>query len=158
VATTNFVVRELVPTLRRCGLLPTEIASDIKVQEVVYLLERAGATLGYRYKWELFGPYSVELADEVHDLDREVIENASPEGATTPSDVIDRVRELSEPPPETELAQEDWLRLIACVDFVERRVPGATENGHTPAFVARNFRADAIGLARERLRDLMAAD
>lgn len=156
-ATTNFPTRELLPSLRTCGLLPREIAADRKVQEVVYLLGRAGAELGYRYKWELFGPYSVELADDVRDLDRDVIEAASPEGAPVPADALDRVRALLDPPEHLDLAQDDWLRLLTCVDFVERRAPGATENGGTPIFVTRNFHADAINCARERVREQLAA-
>jgi hypothetical protein len=150
--TTNFAARQLLPALRSCGLLPTEIAADSKVQEVVYLLERAGSAFGYRYKWELFGPYSVQLADEVQDLDSDVIESASPDSAVVGDDVVARVRGLLEPPADADMMQEDWLRLLTCIDFVERRVPGATENGGTPAFVERNFRPEAIGLARERVR------
>ena len=154
-ATTNFPSRELLPSLRTCGLLPREIAADRKVQEVVYLLGRAGAQLGYRYKWELFGPYSVELADDVRDLDREMIEGASAEGAPVPADALDRVRALLDPPEHVDLAQEDWLRLVACIDFVERRVPGTTENGGTPVFITRNFQAEAIDCARDRVRELL---
>jgi hypothetical protein len=155
-ATTNFPTRELLPSLRTCGLLPREIAADRKVQEVVYLLGRAGAELGYRYKWEMFGPYSVELADDVRDLDRELIETASTEGAPVPTEVLERVRALLQPPEHLDLAQDDWLRLVTCVDFVERRAPGATENGGTPVFLARNFDANAIGCARDRLRQQLA--
>lgn len=152
-ATTNFAARELLPSLRTCGLLPREIAADRKVQEVVYLLGRAGAELGYRYKWELFGPYSVELAEDVRDLDRDVIKMAPTEGAPVPAEALERVRALLNPPEHLDLAEDDWLRLLTCVDFVERRTPGATENGGTPVFITRNFDADAINCARERVRE-----
>ena len=153
----NFAARELLPSLRTCGLLPTEIAEDRKVQEVVYLLGRAGAELGYRYKWELFGPYSVELADDVRDLDRDEIEVASSAEAPVSSDALARLRALLDPPDDLGLAQDEWLRLLTCVDFVERRVPGATENGSTPVFLTRNFNDDAITSARERLREQLLA-
>jgi len=157
VAATDFAARELLPALLRCGLLPTEIASDRKVQEVVYLLKRAGFELGYRYKWELFGPYSAELADQIQDLDEESIERASPDDATASNDVVVLLNELTAQPQEIDLPDEDWLRLVTCIDFVEQRVPGATENGGTPEYIARNFEPRAIDAARERVRELLAA-
>jgi hypothetical protein len=154
--TTNFAAHQLVPTLRSCGLLPAEIASDTKVQEVVYLLARAGTELGYRYKWEVFGPYSIELADEVRDLDLETIESAPANGGTASGEAIERVMSLFEPPQNVALTQDEWLRLVTCIDFVERRNPGATENGATPPFVDRNFERSAIDAARERVQAFLA--
>jgi hypothetical protein len=103
----------------------------------------------------MFGPYSVELAEDVRDLDREAIEVASAEGAPVSAEALKRVQGLLEPPEGVELVQEDWLRLVACVDFVERRVPGATENGGTPVFITRNFEPEVIVHARDRVRELL---
>jgi hypothetical protein len=152
---TDFTMSHLVPALRRAGLTVDEIAADRKVQEVVYLLERAGLDLGFGFKWELGGPFSRDLADELALLDRDALESASLRGGE--EDVIAQtVARLMRPPQDVMLGSEDWLRLLVSVDFVERRTPGATENGKTPPFIARNFDRHAIGSARRQASDAFA--
>ena len=151
---TDFVNSRLVPTLRSGGLTADDIVSGRKVQEIVYLLERSGDNLGFRFKWELFGPFSAELSDEIRGLDRVDVESAN-EQVQHANGVSDRIEQLMAVPEPLELSDDDWLRLLVCVDFVETRAPGATANGGTPPYIRLNFGEDAIRVAREQTRELL---
>jgi hypothetical protein len=151
---TNFAASRLIPTLVRCGLTRDEISSGSKVQEFVYLLDRVGVSLGYRYKWELCGPFSAELADEVQSLDAGTID-AAVEQVGAENEAFRRVQPLTKAPEATGLHDESWLRLVVCVDFVERRMPGATANGKTPPYVALNYDREAIDEARTQAHELL---
>ena len=149
----SFATRRVLPLLKECGLTADEIVGQRGVQEVVYLLEQTGCELGYRFKWELCGPFSRELAEEFADLDRETVEAAS----TAHANVAAKLAPLFEPPEGLHLAIPDWLRLVVSVDFVERREPGITENGETPPFIALNYETNEVAAARERtLETLMS--
>jgi hypothetical protein len=155
VGVTDFLSTRLVPALRGCGLTTDEIVADRKVQEVVYLLERSGDKLGFKFKWEVSGPFSGDLADEIRELDRADVDQAAqpPQEA---QEAIGRVELLMRVPEPVELSDEEWLRLVMCVDFVESRAPGTTENGGTPPFIRLNFSEDAIRAAREQAREVLA--
>jgi hypothetical protein len=144
--TDTFTSTRLVPALKECGLTTDEIVGQRYVQETVYWLEHFGCNLGYRFKWELIGPFSRELAEDVEGLDRATVD-AAPAGHI--SDAGEKVAALLDSPDELELAEAEWLRLLVAVDFVERRIPGATENGGAPAFIQLNYSPDAISAARD---------
>jgi hypothetical protein len=145
--TDAYVRNRLLPALKMCGLTTDDIVAQNTVQEIVYLLKQTGCELGYRFKWELFGPYSRELSEEICELNREVVDAAP----TAPhSEGTERLNELLRPPDELELRVPDWLRLVVAVDFVERRTPGATTNGGTPPYLSINYTGDAIAVAREK--------
>lgn len=148
---TDFRTTQLLPALRRCGLTVDEVVAGQKVQEVVYLLQQAGVPLGFRYKWEVFGPFSTSLADEIDDLERESIEGVFRADEEVVAE-IEAVQSLLNPPETLDLSGDEWLRLLVCVDFVERRVPGITENGQTPAYIDLNFQKTEVACAREAAR------
>jgi hypothetical protein len=146
----DFTNSRLLPALRRSGLSPDDISASRKVQEVVYLLERFGVGLGFRYKWEVFGPFSSELADEVGFLDRTTVDDLVLD-VDAEDAAFARISRLMAPPEHLDLSEEDWLRLLVCVDFVETRVPGITENGTAPPFISLNFAREAIDAARQEV-------
>ena len=152
---TNFASRTLVPALRSCGLTSDDIARDNRVQDVVYLLERTGFDLGFQFKWEMFGPFSYDLASEIDELGRPVIESSTGQ-ADIPDQVLNKVTRVMQVPDDLELSAEAWLRLIVCVDFVERRCPGITQNGQTPPYIVLNFHTEAITEAREQIQAELA--
>ncbi len=46
----------------------TNFEKRLELQKVVYLLQEAGADLGYHFGWYIHGPYSSSLADDAYPL------------------------------------------------------------------------------------------
>jgi len=151
----DFTNHRLLPALRRSGLTADDIASSRKVQEVVYFLEKYGLALGFRYKWEVFGPFSSELADEIGFLDQATVEDLV-QDVDAEDAAFARISNLMTPPKHLNLSDEEWLRLLVCVDFVESRVPGVTSNGSAPPFISLNFAREAIDAARREVEQGVA--
>lgn len=95
-----------------------------RVQKAVYLGQRTGVDLGYRFGWYLRGPYSSDLARDYYALDeairdgetdhvgRQLIAQAAAKIAT--------IADLMSPPQGVALEQEDWLELVASLDYLIR--------------------------------------
>lgn len=145
---------ELWLALRSLGLSDREVASDQEVQQLVYLLDRAGAAFGYRYKWEVFGPYSVELATELAAVERPAAGDLDGELPEQVASAVARVEALLAPPANVELERPVWLRLLMCVDFASRRARLELSNGDRPQFLALNFTLEQINIARAELGKL----
>jgi hypothetical protein len=156
VGLTDFTNARLIPALRKAGLTADEIVGNRKVQETVYLLERAGLNLGFRFKWEVFGPFSSELADEIALLDRANVEMVSRD-LYAEEEAAAEVGRLMPVPDGLSLRDEEWLRLLISVDFVEQRAPGSTANGGTPPFISLNFAREDIEMARQRVDERLRA-
>ncbi len=93
------------------------------IQKAVYLAQRKGADLGYRFGWYIKGPYSPPLADDYYRLDK----NRNPEPALRLSEadakLLAPVRAILSVPPGVRLDQPEWMELLASVDYL-RRVSG----------------------------------
>jgi hypothetical protein len=141
---------ESILALRLLGLNEQQIASDQEVQQLIYLLSRAGAEFSYRYKWEVFGPYSVELAAELGEwpLSTQDID-VEPSDATAKA--IEQVKKILEPPESVGFDRPVWLRLLMCVDFASTRAHLELSNGDRPQFLSRNFELEDITIARSAL-------
>jgi hypothetical protein len=140
--------RPIITALAACGAAADEIVRDQEVQPLVYLLQRAGAPLAYRFTWEEIGPFSVTLAAETHELLREL--PASEDTDPGIADAVAAIQPLLEPPAD-DLARPAWLHLLMCVDFLRRRAHRPVLNGHRPAVVTANFTDAEIGAAKTRL-------
>ena len=46
----------------------TNFETRLELQKTIYLLEEAGAKLGYSFGWYKHGPYSSSLADDAYRL------------------------------------------------------------------------------------------
>jgi len=134
--------------LRDLGLSSTQIASDQEVQQLVYLLDRAGARFNYRFKWDVFGPYSVELAEEIADFDGQEASDLDATPSQQLADAVETIRPLLVPPADAHLSRPVWLRLIMCVDFICSRAHLALNNGDRPPLLKHNFTQEQIELAR----------
>lgn len=143
---------ESVLALHALGLSDQQIASDQEVQQLIYLLNRAGSEFSYRYKWEVFGPYSVELAAELSewppssDIESKLSEKTAA--------AVDRVKGILESDKSAGLDRPVWLRLLMCVDFASTRAHLELSNGDRPQFLSRNFSLEQINIARAALAKL----
>jgi len=151
----SLALRRLIPALRSTGLSLEAIASGRHTQEFAYLLDRAGAGIGYRYKWDVYGPFSVDLAEDLGKIDE--LEAAELQGNPWPGidEAAEKVTAIATPP--AGQTEEAWLRLLVCVDFLKHRSKVSLENGETPPFVRRNFQPDQIREAEERVQELAIA-
>ena len=93
------------------------------IQKAVYLAQRRGADLGYRFGWYVKGPYSSPLADDYYRLDK----NPDPEPALRLSEadaaLLAPVRDVLAVPEGVDLHQPEWMELLASVDYL-RKVSG----------------------------------
>jgi hypothetical protein len=148
------MLRRLIPALRAVGGTDEVVESGRQAQELAYLLARAGAAVGYRYKWDLFGPFSVELAEDLRDLTPELAAEVDAPVSAETQEAANRVAIAKRPP--AGMSEDRWLRLLVCVDFLITRSHVAVGNGQTPALVARNFDPEQIAAARARIEELAA--
>jgi hypothetical protein len=148
--------QRLVPALVSAGLDTSEIARGQGVQTAVYLLERAGANLGYRYGWEMFGPFSDDLASVLDDVNERTVDAyvCEPDGGVV--DAAGRLRALRERRP-GDLSDGLWFRLLACVDFLENRATISLDNGSRPSYLL-TFGDATIAEARVAVADVLGAE
>lgn len=107
--------------------IPFDIATidDRKrVQKAVYLGQLTGVDLGYRFGWYIRGPYSTRLTNDYFPLAESLAAGDTDwEGKTLKKSVkekLARIRPLIDPPEGVDLSQEDWLELVASLDFLLR--------------------------------------
>ncbi len=98
------------------------VADRKRIQKAVYLGQRAGANLGYRFGWYVRGPYSPPLADAYYAL-----ANALAMGDEPPAELrlnpnlatpLKKLLPVLKPPEGITLSQEDWLELLASWDYL----------------------------------------
>ena len=152
----TLTLRRLVPALRSAGLNDEDIVSGRLAQTIVYLLERAGADLGYEYGWELFGPFSDGLAQALNETTRRTVMRLTDEAPEKVVAAAERVQELRERKPASMSDEQLWLRLVASVDFLERRSKVSLDNGSTPRYLE-NFAREAITAAQQAAVDTLPA-
>ena len=105
--------------------LPIEKKDDRKaLQKLVYLGQVAGADLGYRFSWYLMGPYCSDLADDYFALKASLafVDEQVGRRSLHPSILrsLDSLRAAIRRPNDCELADHDWLELLASYDYLIR--------------------------------------
>lgn len=89
------------------------------IQKAVYLGQRAGVDLGYRFSWYLMGPYSSVLTKDYYALDdsdreelrgRTLVESAQRK--------LQGVVPLMQVPAGVELSRPEWVELVASLDYL----------------------------------------
>lgn len=93
------------------------------LQKVVYLVQRSGLDLSYRFAWDEMGPYCRDLAQDNRELARNVeLDDLSWEGYELQDrfdSALESVRGLiARKPVERDLATHDWLELLASIDYL----------------------------------------
>lgn len=99
----------------------TTLEGRITLQKRVYLVQALGLSLGYRFAWNQYGPYSGELAQDGVALSanrEEVRERGSVlrvrDSATR---VFQNVRRLQDERP-PEISEAAWLELVTSIHFL----------------------------------------
>ena len=102
----------------------TSLAQRKTIQKSIYLAQRAGVDLGYRFGWYRLGPYSTSLTRDYYQLsDEESSSSGSIDGRVLKDSVKERlakVKPLFEMPGDADLPQEDWLELLASYDYLRK--------------------------------------
>lgn len=142
----------MIAALRASGLESHEILRGQEVQPRAYLLQAAGAELGYRFSWEAMGPYSEDLARDLAEFDHGEIDESQLAQADC-HDALATFATLARIPDGLDFSREVWLRLLACVLFLDRRGRPELLNGSRPPLLC-HFSERAIGLAKKRLAAL----
>lgn len=116
--------------------LNTGSMSDRKLmQKAIYLAQRAGADLGYRFGWYIKGPYCSSLADIYYRLEKNP--NPTPELVLSESskDLLRSVKTLLAIPEGVDLGQSDWAELVASVDYL-RNISRLSESAASEKLMA----------------------
>lgn len=151
-----FHLRRVVPALRAAGLEDDAIARRSSVQEFTYLLERAGAPLGYRYTWDLLGPFSEALASVFSDADEESVRAIPDDPSAEVQGAAHKVADLRDRRAASVESEADWLHLVTCVDFLTHRSGVSLKNGSTPRFLLTRYGEPAIEEARRAVSEVFA--
>ncbi|MFH1113893.1 MAG: hypothetical protein V1792_08230 [Pseudomonadota bacterium] len=95
-----------------------------RVQKAIYLGQLSGVDLGYRFGWYVMGPYCPSLTRDYFPLADSLASGDNDwEGKSLKKKVqekLARIRTLMTPPEAVDLPQEDWLELVASLDFLMR--------------------------------------
>lgn len=133
-----------------------EIAGRMDTQKRVYLLQVAGISLGYRFTWDLFGPFSKGLANDMALLSgsQEVTENLISDLhlKQEAAQIFAKVRQLIDTPQDYQgaITNLEWLELIASLHFL-----AMSYGGWRPiASLRKDERNDVFGLLVERKEHL----
>lgn len=129
-ASVTVILRELA--------IPLSVTSKrdrIAMQKAIYLAQRKGVDLGFRYSWYLNGPYSTKLADVYYRADEERQQYAGLEADDHFKAKLSPTKKLIKEKPDA-ANLTDWLEALVSIDFL------VTVNGRS------------INSAKDRVRDL----
>lgn len=144
---------QIVPLLSALAIDRWEALRGGEVDPAIYLLQQAGADLGYRFAWERYGPFSEDLAADLVDLTEEDVDQPD-EFDESLRDAADRVLTVIEPT-YVGLSQLTWIRLLASVHFLEHFSGLKLDNGDRPAYLRRGeFEQSMIETAADRVANL----
>ena len=105
--------------LKELGI-PLRVSSKrdrIAMQKGVYLAQRAGVDLGYRFTWYINGPYSAKLADAYYQADEEKEVYEGFEADREFSNKLKKAKRLIEEKPDTADLPE-WLEAVGSLDYM----------------------------------------
>jgi uncharacterized protein YwgA len=109
-----------------------DLQGRINVQKKIYLLQEFAVDLGYRFQWNVFGPYSKDLARDCtalgayRDEVREIAEPLNFKGDA--EEKMQRVKSLLKAPPDTDLSDAAWLELISSVHMLADNVKNGSSS------------------------------
>ncbi|CAG9259208.1 conserved hypothetical protein [Burkholderia diffusa] len=107
----------------------------MRLQKAVYLLQAAGANLGYRYSWYLKGPYSTALTQDYFAIAEAVRDGDAADGRSLKDEVAQRLKVaakiLVRPQQAKEIPIPQWYELLASLHYLK------TSEGYTGAALKR---------------------
>lgn len=93
-----------------------------RVQKAIYLGQLGGVDLGYRFGWYLMGPYCPSLTKDYYALAGELAARSTDYKGKSLKDSVKNslssIAPLLRSPGDIELAQENWLELLASTHFL----------------------------------------
>lgn len=110
------------------------------IQKMIYLTQILGVDLGYRFGWNLRGPYSRALTRDAFVLRDELLEGNSEHADYRLKEEIehrlDRVGELAKQPDAFDGTSEEWIELLASLHFLRHIAyrPEGSDRGFEEAF------------------------
>ena len=100
----------------------TSLAQRKTIQKSIYLAQRAGVDLGYRFGWYRLGPYSTSLTRDYYQLsDEESPSSGSIDGRVLKDSVqarLEKVKPLFDVPNNVSAKKAEWLELLASYDYL----------------------------------------
>lgn len=155
-------------------------ADRIRLQKIVYLLQRCGVNLGYNYGWYIYGPYSRELTSVYYDLDASIKCNEKDDtwykldgDVEELTEGIKKFEKISKIPGGVSIVKDptksedvSWLEFIASIDYLhnspsrptsisEEDIRAFTQKEKGP--LVNNF-DQSYGIALEALRSVGLAE
>ena len=96
-----------------------DFVKRLEFQKTAYLLQEAGADLGYRFGWYIHGPYSSSYADDAYSLASLPKEYYASIQESIDEEAVQKIKDLLDSIPTTK-TRSYWLELLACVHFVKK--------------------------------------
>ena len=112
-------------TLEAAGqsLAVDSLDDRLRLQKAIYLIQAAGADLGYRYSWYLKGPYSTSLTQDYFALS-EVAKNERDEDTRIlKPEFVSKVRDAARvlmKPADVNLSRPQWYELLASLHYMSK--------------------------------------
>lgn len=143
------VQNQLVSALKVLGVDSRAAIEQHEVDPLIYLIQEAGADLGYRFEWERYGPFSEALAEDISEVDSADIAEAS-EVSEDLQVAAQRVREAIGSG-YSGLSEFTWMRLVASVHFLRRHSGLSLANGdRPPLLLAPPYEGSMVEAAKAR--------
>jgi hypothetical protein len=117
--TKQLVLKRTLETIKE-KISVDDLNDRLRLQKAIYLIQAAGADLGYRYSWYLKGPYSTALTQDYFAVAEQLKSPHIDErklGQAFADKVIAAAKVLKKPPTIT-LETHFWYELIASIHFV----------------------------------------
>jgi uncharacterized protein YwgA len=104
-------------------MVSSGLESSLTMERTVYFLQELGAKIGYTFGWYVFGPYSTQLIDEVHEMsyDKKISEMKIPELSEKDKKIVKKCKEfVSDLIGEDKDQKERWLHLVCVIHFLNK--------------------------------------
>ena len=125
---TRLIALELVLRELDMDTTITTLDDRIRLQKAIYLSQKAGVPLGYRFSWYVRGPYSTRLTNDYYSLQTATdVEREAVEGKQLRNDFRDSLGIISpmmRPPSDFNRSSADWLELLSSLHYLEEQHPG----------------------------------
>ena len=125
-------------------------------QKAIYLGQRAGVDLGYRFSWYIKGPYSTSLARDYYALEEHEKQGDATYTEYTLnkniSEKLQRISDLFNPPAECELNKSSWMELLASWHYLLTIHPKDKEQAREIMLSKKPNLYDFVEKAEERLK------
>ncbi|KGD19553.1 hypothetical protein DP42_4659 [Burkholderia pseudomallei] len=106
------------------SLAVDSLEDRMRLQKAVYLMQAAGANLGYRYSWYLRGPYSTALTQDYFAIAEAIGEGDLDDTRSLKAEVAQRIRKaakvLVKPAAARNISTHSWFELLASLHYLSK--------------------------------------